>query len=234
MDANSYTEFKRFMQLYGCQMCEQGPPGPPGTASNTGATGPTGFIGPAGSPGTASNTGATGPTGPTGTTGPSGPTGPNAVLTRSLASVYSNTTQDIATTGPVTIFTYDHTPILRGITMVGNTGLRVTKTAIYEAYYSVQIHRISGGTSVYVYIWVKVNGVDLADTNGRININSNNGDSLPIVPYYLSLNANDYIEFAAVADGENVQILSQAGPTVSGYGSTPYIPSIIVGLKEIG
>lgn len=158
---------------------------------------------------------------------------PDAVI----ASVYSNITQTISsysapTNNTPAIFTYDHTPILRGVTMVGNTGLRVSKTGYYETYYSIQIHNSKGGSTTNVYIWIRVNGVDVPDTNGRVQVNSNNGDSLPIVPYILKLNANDYVEFAAWANDTDVQALALYGPSTISI-TSPSVPSIIVGLKEI-
>jgi hypothetical protein len=60
-------------------------------------------------------------------------------------------------------------------------------------------------------------------------VNSNNGDSLPIVPYILELNAGDYIEFVAMADDINCQILALNGTGIPGGA----IPSIIAGIKEI-
>ena len=52
---------------------------------------------------------------------------------------------------------------------------------------------------------------------------------LPIVPYIISLNSGDNIEFVCQADGANCQLLT-VNPSLIG----PAIPSIIVGIKEIG
>ena len=229
----SDTTFYRRAQTLSC--C----PGPTGQRGPTGFTGPTGPTGEQGIPGTASNTGSTGPTGPTGSTGSTGPTGitgstgptgPNTLGGRGLASYYSLSTQNISTPPAVpTVFTYNTTSIEQGgISLVSSSRLTVSKTAIYEVWYSAQIHRTSGGSPVYIYIWLRKNGTDVPDTNGRIEINSNNGDSLPIVPYYISLNAGQYVEFVAQADDINTQILTTS-PAIG-----PTIPSIIVGIKEIG
>jgi hypothetical protein len=78
-----------------------------------------------------------------------------------------------------------------------------------------------------LYIWLRVNGVDVDWTNGRIEVNSNNGDSLPIVPYILSLNAGDTIEF--VAQGTDPDFQGLAATDVPG----PDIPSVITGIKLV-
>jgi hypothetical protein len=226
MDAGTLTAFKRYQALFGCYECQpgptgiQGPTGVPGEASLTGATGSRGQTGP------------TGPTGLQGSTGTQGLTGPTGAITFSgsvVGSFYSTTTQPVSSPPAIpTVLTYNTTSVSRGVSIVSSSQITVTKTAIYEVYYSVQIHRTSGGSPVFVYIWIRKNGLDIPDTNGRIEINSNNGDSLPIVPYILPLNSGDYVEFVAQADNANVQILASTPPI------GPFIPSIIVGIKEIG
>jgi hypothetical protein len=78
---------------------------------------------------------------------------------------------------------------------------------------------------------LRINGVDVPNSGGRISINSNNSDSLPIVPYILSLNAGDFVEFVAQATEDHIRILAvlTGDPTLLG----PEIPSIIVGLKQL-
>lgn len=256
MNSQTLTEFKRYQAIFGCPPTGPtgatgptgytGPTGPAGLAANTGATGPigpTGAIGPTGVDGAATNTGATGPTGvagPTGPTGPTGPigatgpTGPNTMGSNPVASYYSMVTQPITnynatTPAPLpTVFTYNNTAVQQSISLVSGSRLTVGVTGIYEAYYSIQLHRTQGGSGAFIYIWVRKNGVDVPDTNGRVTTNSNNGDTLPIVPYILSLNAGDYIEFVAQADDDDIQILAST-PLIG-----PAIPSVIVGIKRIG
>lgn len=212
MSASQTTAYRKARALVCDNLCStQGTIGPKGEDGPTGPTGPTGISG------SATNTGAT------------GPTGSNTLGSTPLASYYSAITQPIAgAAGPATVFTYNSTIVQRNISLAGTSSITVGVTGIYEAYYSIQIHRTSGGSPVYTYIWIRVNGADVPDTNGRIEINSNNGDALPIVPYILSLNAGDRLEFVAQADSANVQALALAAPI------GPSIPSIIVGIKQIG
>ena len=129
-----------------------------------------------------------------------------------------------------TTFTYNSTIVQRNVTLVGSTAITVGITGIYEAWYSVQLNRSAGGNNVYTYIWIRVNGSDVPDTNGRISINSNNSDSLPIVPYILSLNSGDNVEFVSQVVGDNTVRALAATTGIVG----PHIPSIIVGIKQIG
>ena len=169
-----------------------------------------------------------------GPTGPAGPQGPSGDV-KGVASYYSLTTQTITnvTTVPTpnpTVFSFPLTFVQRnGISLIEGNAMRVPRTGVYEAWYSIQIDRTSGGSPAYVYIWLRVNGTDVPDSNGRININSNNGDALPIVPYILELNAGDQVQFVAQATEDNIQVLYVADAGIPG----PAIPSIIVGIKEV-
>lgn len=168
-----------------------------------------------------------------GNVGPAGPQGPaGSIGTTAIGSYYSIVTQNVNGPPPAapTIMAVENTVLERYVSVVSSTQFTVAKTAIYEVYYSVQISRSSGGSPEYVYIWLKKNGSDVPDTNGRIYLNSNNGDQLPIVPYIISLNAGDYVEFAIQATDGSFRML--AVPDASAIG--PTIPSIIIGIKEIG
>jgi hypothetical protein len=170
-----------------------------------------------------------------GATGPTGPAGSS--YTTVAASYYSMTTQSLP--GPLASpapFSYSGTfEETGGITRTGgppSTRIVVPSTGVYEAWYSVQMNVISGGggSTQYGYIWLAVNGNPVANSNGRVAFNSNNSDILPIVPYIISLNAGDYIEFIAQASSTNLAITAlTASDGILG----PDIPSIIVGIKKI-
>jgi hypothetical protein len=222
MNASDLLAIQKFQAIYGCpQPGATGPTGPAGSSGgDTGATGVTGPTGPAGP---------TGPTGATGMTGAPGPTGPNTLGQSAVASYYSMITQPISNVSPTT-FTYNSTILQRNVSLLGTSSITVGLTGIYESWYSVQLHRTQGGNDAFAYIWIRINGSDVPDTNGRININSNNSDTLPIVPYILSLNSGDRLEFVSqVVGSDHVQALAQTSGIVG-----PNIPSIIVGIKQIG
>ena len=139
-------------------------------------------------------------------------------------------TQPISDISP-TPFTYNSTIVQRNVSLgAGTSSITVGITGIYEAWYSVQLDRTQGGNNAFAYIWIRINGADVPDTNGRVSINSNNSDTLPIVPYILSLNSGDSLEFISQVTGDDsVRALALTTDIVG-----PHIPSIIVGIKQIG
>ena len=209
--AGCTTAYRRARALVCDTLCANA--GPAGADGPIGPTGPTGAQG---IPGTTANTGATGPTGIAG-----------SISNTAIGSFFYTSTLSVAT-ATSTVMVYNGTFYQRNISYISSSRITVSKTAVYEATYSIQIHRTSGGSPVYIYIWLRKNGVDVPNSNGRILIESNNGDSLPIVPYIIDLNAGDYLEFMVQADHPNVELLA-INPGIG-----PFIPAIIVGIKEIG
>ena len=184
----------------------------------TGLQGPMGYTGPTG----------ISMTGPTGIQGPQGAVGQ---ATNVAASYYSMVTQPInISTNTPTVFEFERTSVEKGVHKNGgNTQIVIETTGTYEVWYSLQLHS-AVAQDVYTYIWLRINGLDIADTNGRVETKSNTSDSLPIVPYILNLNAGDTISFVSQTDAAangDIQGLSITG--VPG----PDIPSIIVGIKQI-
>ena len=137
-------------------------------------------------------------------------------------------TQNINATVP-TVFQFEAVGFEKGLhTNGGNTQMVIETTGIYEVWYSLQVHSVVS-QDIFTYIWLRVNGNDIANSNGRIETKSNTSDSLPIVPYILSLNVGDTVSFVAQNnryDG-NIQALAITGTP------GPDVPSIIVGIKQI-
>ncbi len=172
--------------------------------------------------------------GPPGPEGPQGPPGPPDLSTNAIGNFYSDQNQNISTTS-TSIWTLNQSTFQRSTAITNSSRITVYQAGVYEVYYSAQISATSGATgrNYFTYIWLKKNGVDVAETNGRISGNSNNSDILPIVPYIIELEVGDYVEFAArTTEGDNDHVLILASTIGNGYG--PAIPSLIVGIKRIG
>jgi hypothetical protein len=164
--------------------------------------------------------------------GPPGPPGPPDLSTNAVGSFYSDQTQNISSNS-TSIWTLNASTFQRSTAITNSSRITVYQAGVYEVYYSAQLSRNQGGSPAYVYIWLKKNGVDVPETNGRVSINSNNSDSLPIVPYIIELAVGDYIEFAArTNEGNDSHITVLASSINASFGGP--IPSIIVGIKRIG
>jgi hypothetical protein len=151
-------------------------------------------------------------------------------------SFYSTTSQ--LQTGGVantpTPITFNTTAVSNGIALtVTPSQIKVTQTGLYEFAFSVQLDKSGGGVSV-VDVWLRKNGNDLPDTASQVVVAGTQGETVLTVPYYLSLNANDYIE-VVFASGDNTMAVTAfpAWVTPGNPYNRPAIPGIIANMKLI-
>ena len=87
-----------------------------------------------------------------------------------------------------------------------------------------------------MWIWPRVNGVDVPNSNSRISISGSGTALVASWNWTLSLNAGDYYELIFAADDTNVQFAAEAGDTGPTGGSTfarPAVPSVILTVTQV-
>jgi hypothetical protein len=165
----------------------------------------------------------------TGIVGPQGPAGPG--IAPLYGSLISNTTQNATTTNPVAI-TYSSSTIGTIVTAGGtypNSQIRIPTTGVYKVLLSAQCDSSSG--QHYLEIFPAINGSSIPDSNTRIRLSSGIESCLTI-EYFLSINANDILEFYMIGDSTNSRILAITGGT--GTPVIPNTPSVILTIMRIG
>ena len=139
------------------------------------------------------------------------------------ASYYDTTTQTNPVADTVNLFTYNSVisefKVNRG---VPTSKIYVTETGLYNFQFSAQLDK-SGGSANAVYIWPRVNGVNLPDSATKIVIDGPNNEIVPAWNFVLVLEANDYFELAWQSSDTDVIV-----PYVAATGNIPAIPSIIL------
>lgn len=98
----------------------------------------------------------------------------------------------------------------------------VSETGVYNIQFSVQLDKSGGGASD-VYIWMRVNGVNLDYSAGKVVIDGPNSEIIAAWNWVISLNAGDYFELAWQSPDTNVILAA-----VAAAGNVPAIPSVIV------
>jgi hypothetical protein len=81
----------------------------------------------------------------------------------------------------------------------------------------------TGGGASAVYIWPRINGVNVPDSAGKVVIDGPNAETIPAWNFVLVLEANDYFELAWESSDTNVVVAH-----VAATGNIPAIPSIIL------
>jgi len=104
----------------------------------------------------------------------------------------------------------------------GTTRITVSETGIYNIQFSAQLDKTGGGASA-VYIWLRVNGQNLANSATKVVINGPNDEIVAAWNFVVSLTTGDYFELAWQSPDTAV-ILAAAAAS----GNIPEIPSVIV------
>lgn len=96
-------------------------------------------------------------------------------------------------------------------------------TATYNFQFSAQLKETGGGTK-QIYIWPRINGVDVADSATNVTLaNGLNAAAVAAWNFVLNLQAGDYFELIYSASSTNVSI-----PYVAASSPVPAIPSVIL------
>ena len=139
------------------------------------------------------------------------------------ASYFDTTTQSNPVADAVNLFTYNSVisefKVARG---VPTSKVFVNETGVYNFQFSAQLDK-TGGSASAVYIWPRINGVNLPDSATKIVIDGPNNEIVAAWNFVLVLEANDYFELAWQSNDTDVVI-----PYVAASGNIPAIPSIIL------
>jgi len=139
------------------------------------------------------------------------------------ASYFDTTTQTNPVADAVNIFTYNSVVTQQAVTRgVPTSRIFVAQTGIYNFQFSAQLDK-TGGSASAVYIWPRINGVNLPDSATKIVIDGPNNEIVAAWNFVLVMEAGDYFELAWESSDTNVVI-----PYVAATGNIPAIPSIIL------
>ena len=99
----------------------------------------------------------------------------------------------------------------------------VDNTSTYNFQFSAQIHNTAGGTK-RVYIWPRVNGVNVDDSATEVTLTGGSNDAIVAAwNFVLNLQTGDYFELVYSSSNLNVSI-----PYVAASSPVPAIPSVIL------
>lgn len=133
------------------------------------------------------------------------------------------TTQIPAAINTPYAITFNTTEVSNGV-FLGTPSSRVIvdTEGVYNFLFSIQLDKTSGGTGIF-WVWPRINGVDVPNSNSQVQIQGNNAEQLVTVGYFFELKANDYVEIMYAVNDVSVQV--EAFPASAFY---PSVPSIIL------
>jgi len=92
----------------------------------------------------------------------------------------------------------------------------------FNIQFSLQISKSSGG-SAFTWVWPRINGLDIVDSNTKLAIQGTNAEVVAAWNFVLPLNVGDKFQLMWAADSTNVTIYREAANAFS-----PAIPSSII------
>jgi hypothetical protein len=114
----------------------------------------------------------------------------------------------------------------------GPTRITYANDGVYNIQFSAQLVRLSGGSTESVVIWIRKNGVLVANnipwTSTRVDLKANQGYLVVAWNFFVEINAGDWIELCWSTSDVSIDIEA----TVSA-GIYPSIPSLIITTNKV-
>lgn len=150
-----------------------------------------------------------------------------SVLKFPFGAFQDNTTQTISTINTAQAVTFDTTDGSNQISRGTPTSrIVVSVPGWYNFQFSAQIDK-SAGSAANIWIWPKVNGVNIPDSASKIAIQGTTAESVPAWNWVLPIDKDDYFELYWLTDDVRVQLKHEAGFGVAP-NDVPEIPSVIL------
>jgi hypothetical protein len=142
---------------------------------------------------------------------------------------YDTTTQTAAAINTAYAMTFNTSSNRYGVYIdpANTSHVKVTRPAIYNMQFSLQLDKTSGGVGLF-YVWARINGVDVPYSASQVRIQGNNAEIFVAANLFVSMSNGDYFQLMWAVDDTSVQILATAAaPPV------PAIPSVILTMTQV-
>lgn len=138
------------------------------------------------------------------------------------------TTQTAAAINTAYAVTFNTTDLSFGVSVGSPTSRIVVDTpGIYNFQFSCQLDKTTSPVGL-VWIWARINGVDVANSATQVRIQGNNDESVAAWNFVFGMKANDYFELMWAVDDNTIQIQHFAAA-----GVVPAVPSILLSVTSV-
>jgi len=139
-------------------------------------------------------------------------------------SFLSTATQTAAAINTAYAMTFNTTDLSNGVRLrsPSTSEVEVDTEGVYDIQFSAQLDNTSGGNHL-AYIWLRVNGADVANSASQVRLKSSDGELVAAWNFFYQFKARDYFELMwSVSDTSVVLAAAAAAAPV------PAIPSVIL------
>lgn len=144
-------------------------------------------------------------------------------------SFFSSVTQNAAVINTAYAMTYNNTDISSGVRLrsPSTSEVEIDTEGVYNIQFSAQLDNTSGGNHL-AFIWLRVNGVDVANTASQVRLKSSDGELVAAWNFFYNFKARDYFELMWSASDVAVQLTAIAAAA-----PVPAIPSVILTVNKV-
>jgi hypothetical protein len=146
---------------------------------------------------------------------------------------FSSFVSQTAIVNTATLMTLNTTDFSNGVS-ISSSKITVVNPGIYNLQFSVQLQNLDNAPQD-VFIWLKQNGTDIVGSTGKVGMPARKSAGVPSHDikgwnYFLSMNANDYVEIYWSTTNASVTIETYAA---SGTPTKPSTASVVATLSFV-
>jgi hypothetical protein len=150
----------------------------------------------------------------------------NVNAPRPFGSFYDTTTQTNPVANAVNLMkvnsTYDSGNGANFSIQKDTNKIFIGEDGVYNIQFSAQLDKTGGGNTS-IYIWIRVNGVNVSNSASKMVISGPNDEKIAAWNWMLLFRAGDYFELAWSSPSTDAVLLAEAATSV-----IPEIPSVII------
>ena len=143
-------------------------------------------------------------------------------------SWYDTTTQSIVAINTPQAMTFNGTVVENNInkSVTDSSKIYPAIAGYFNIQFSAQCLKASGGTDL-IWIWPRVNGVDIPNSNTKVAMNNSTGSQVLAWNFVLPLNQGDYFQLYWATNGA-IQLYNEGANAFS-----PAIPSLLLSITFV-
>jgi hypothetical protein len=153
-------------------------------------------------------------------------------VTGVYGSFYDTTTQTALGNDTPTPMKYNSTDIENGVSIVDDSKITVSQSGVYNLQFSAQVDRVAGNGVVVIDIWLRKNGLDVANSDTKVTL-SGNANQAKIVAswnFFVELNAGQNVELMWNTPTTNIKLVALPEDLIIPH---PEVPSVILTMNKI-
>lgn len=137
-------------------------------------------------------------------------------------SFYSTAMQTSVGADQLNLMSFPVVDLSEQVEVVDNNKLTFRKDGVYNVQFSAQFDKTDSGVD-HVDVWFRKNGVNVPDSNTRVELDKNNAKMVASWNFLFDLNEDDYVQICWSSEDPDMRLYYEAAD-----GIQPAIPSVIV------